>query len=126
MNLPASISLTIAVAALLSSPGWANATACTNGSLSRSIDIVYSDPGHPVPCEVIYDKSAEGAGQHSLWRADSEAGYCEAQAAAFVAKLSGFGWSCDTSTSAPELPDEQPQPADELLGESAASPADTD
>jgi hypothetical protein len=126
MNRGPSISLVIGIAVMISSPVWANATQCSNGGLTRSIEIVYSDPGHPVPCEVIYDKSAEGAGQHSLWRADSEAGYCEARAAAFVDKLRGFGWTCDAAAGAPAAealpaqagPSDETAVAEELLGES--------
>ena len=29
-----------------------------------------------------------------LWRAEREAGYCEARFGEFVDKLRGFGWSC--------------------------------
>lgn len=90
----------IVVAALISAPAWAQSTQCTNAGLTRGIEVVYSDPGHPTPCEVIYDKSAEGAGQHSLWRAGSEAGYCEVQAAAFIDKLTAWGWTCGASPDA--------------------------
>ena len=73
----------------------ANPTICTFGELSRKIEVVYSDPGQPVPCEVIYDKSAEGAIE-SLWQASNEAGYCEAKAASLIEKLEGTGWDCGT------------------------------
>ena len=92
-----SVSLVICIAALASSQASANTSVCTNGGLTRSIEVVYSDPGQPVPCEVIYDKSAEGGGTHSLWRAGSEAGYCEAQAAAFADRLRGLGWTCGST-----------------------------
>ncbi|MCZ6709549.1 MAG: hypothetical protein O7B25_04220 [Gammaproteobacteria bacterium] len=135
----------IAIAALISAQAWGQATQCTNGILTRGIEVVYSDPGQPTPCEVIYDKSTEGAGQHSLWRAGSEAGYCEARAAAFVDKLADLGWACGpapdaapgasdvieaiTAPAAGEEPAVGEQPAagdgpvestDELLGESPA------
>lgn len=115
-RLPTPIRVAIAGAALLAAPAWADAVRCTNGSLTRSIEVVYSNPGQPVPCEVIYDKSAEGAGQHSLWRAGSEAGYCEAQAAAFVDKLRSAGWTCDGTDAAPaaDAPADAPM---EMLGE---------
>ena len=71
----------------------ANPVTCTYGDLSRKIEVVYSDPGQPVPCEVIYDKSAEGTIE-TLWRASNEAGYCEAQAAGLADTLSGMGWQC--------------------------------
>ena len=72
----------------------ANPVACTNGEFSRTIEVVYSDPGQSVPCEVIYNKSAEGSIE-TLWRADNESGYCEARAADLVEKLKGLGWECD-------------------------------
>jgi hypothetical protein len=119
----------IAIAALVSAPAWGQSTQCTNAGLTRDIEVVYSDPGHPTPCEVIYDKSAEGAGQHSLWRAGSEAGYCEAQAAAFIDKLTALGWACGPSADAAPAAGKEPtangepaamkpEPAQEQLGES--------
>jgi hypothetical protein len=78
----------------------ANPVTCSYGDLSRKIEVVYSNPGQPVPCEVIYDKSAEGT-METLWRANNEAGYCEAQAAGLIEKLQGMGWRCDA-----ELPAE--------------------
>ena len=79
----------------------ANPISCTYGDLSRKIEVVYSDPGQSVPCEVIYDKSAEGTIE-TLWRANNEAGYCEARAAGLADKLSGMGWQCtsDADTAA--------------------------
>lgn len=74
-------------------PVQANPLLCTYGDLSRRIEVVYPDPGAPLPCEVIYDKSGEGRIE-TLWRADNEAGYCEARAAGLAEKLAGMGWSC--------------------------------
>ena len=79
----------------------ANPVTCSYGDLSRKIEVVYSDPGQPVPCEVIYDKSAEGSIE-TLWRANNEAGYCEAQASGLIDKLAGQGWRCEKSTGAEE------------------------
>ena len=73
----------------------ANPVTCRYGELSRKIEVVYSNPGQPVPCEVIYDKTAEGTIE-TLWRANNEAGYCEAQAAGLIEELQGMGWRCDT------------------------------
>lgn len=78
-------------------PAIADPIQCTQGSLVRSVEVVYEVPDHSVPCEVIYDKTREGAGIHSLWRASSEAGYCEAKAAAFVDKLGAMGWDCSAA-----------------------------
>ncbi len=30
----------------------------------------------------------------TLWRAENQAGFCEAQAEKFIAKLQDLGWSC--------------------------------
>lgn len=85
----------------------ANPVVCTFGDLERTIEVVYSDPGQPVPCEVIYDKSGEGSIE-TLWRANAEANYCEAQAAGLIERLTGFGWSCETPTTDPG-PTEAPE-----------------
>ncbi|TNF88514.1 MAG: hypothetical protein EP301_04760 [Gammaproteobacteria bacterium] len=84
---------TALIFATIAGQAMANPVACTYGDLSRKIEVVYSNPGQPVPCEVIYDKSAEGTIE-TLWRASNEAGYCEAQAAELADKLSGMGWQC--------------------------------
>ncbi len=85
---------TALVTAVLTNQVLANPVTCSYGDLSRTIEVVYSDPGQPVPCEVIYDKSAEGTIE-TLWQANNEAGFCEAQARALAAKLSGMGWQCE-------------------------------
>jgi hypothetical protein len=108
--------LTLLTTALLTTLVGAQALAapvvCTQGNMTRSIEVVYSDPGQAVPCEVLYDKSSEGA-QSTPWRATNESGYCEAKAAQLVAKLEGLGWTCATQ-SAPEsaAPASEEPPAD--------------
>ncbi|MDH3643957.1 MAG: hypothetical protein OES38_17765 [Gammaproteobacteria bacterium] len=127
------LALALAVTGSFSASTWANSTACSNGGVSRSIEVVYSDPGQPVPCEVIYDKSAEGGGQHSLWRANDEAGYCESRAAALADKLRGLGWTCGGAAApaaaepepaaveeAPAAIEEAPAAIEEMLGEPGA------
>ena len=74
-------------------PAW-SATECTQGALTRTISVVYSDPGQPVPCEVLYEKPTEQQTM-TLWRAANEAGYCEARAAEFVEKLISLDWQCE-------------------------------
>lgn len=71
----------------------ANPVRCEQGELERGIEVVYAEPGQPLPCEVIYDKSAEGS-MESLWRADHEAGFCEARAQSLISKLESLGWIC--------------------------------
>ena len=88
----------------LSVPALANPLICTYGDLTRRIEVVYVDPGAPVPCEVIYDKSAEGSIE-TLWRANNEAGYCEDRAAALAEKLSGMGWHCSADAGNEADPD---------------------
>ena len=78
---------------------------CTLNSLVRSVDVVYSEPGQPLPCDVIYRKHEEATGK-SLWRAVNEADYCETKAAAFVEKLQSMGWQCAQAT-ADESPETQ-------------------
>ena len=73
-------------------PAW-SVTECSQGELTRTVAVVYADPGQPVPCEVLYEKPAEQQAM-TLWRAQNEAGYCEARAAEFVEKLVGLGWQC--------------------------------
>lgn len=86
-------------ALLFSAQTAANPMTCEYGDLSRKIEVVYSDPGQAVPCEVIYDKSAEGS-MESLWQASHESGYCEAKAEDLIEKLQGMGWTC--TDAAPE------------------------
>lgn len=69
-------------------------TTCTNGPDERVISVVYLDPGYQVPCEVHYQK--EGVTK-TLWSAQSEVGYCEERAAAFVEKQRGWGWDCKSA-----------------------------
>ena len=70
---------------------------CTYGELTRRV-VVMSEPGVSVPCEVQYFKDSEAPGESQvLWRASSQEGYCEAQAAEFAAKLEDWGWRCDST-----------------------------
>ena len=81
----------------------ANPISCTQGELSRTVEIIYTEPGQPVPCEVIYAKPAAGTIE-LLWQAMNEAGYCEQQTAGLIEKLQGSGWRC--SKQADEAPEE--------------------
>ena len=93
-------------------------------SLERTVELRYENPGEAVPCEVRYAKPTEGWGEQVLWRAEHEAGYCEARFDDFVNKLEGFGWSCGEP--ADETPDTgTDDDADEGEPESVpAEPAD--
>jgi hypothetical protein len=103
---------TILTGLLLAASGltFANPVTCTDGDLSRQIEVVYSDPGQPVPCEVIYDKSGEGSIE-TLWRANTEAGYCESNAEGLVAKLIDSGWDCESRGATAEPMTEPEAPA---------------
>ena len=68
---------------------------CNKDDLNRVVTIVYSEPGQPTPCEVLYEKPSEGESM-TLWRAQNQVGYCEARAAEFIEKLVELGWSCSS------------------------------
>jgi len=69
---------------------------CMNGADERKISVVYTEPGHTVPCEVVYEKSS---GMQTLWRADNQEGYCEEKAKAFAEKQATWGYQCDVDAS---------------------------
>lgn len=89
----ASVTLWAMLSTLLAAAAAAAPVICTRGELSRSVEVVYSDPGRAIPCEVLYDKPTEGS-QTTPWRASSEAGYCEAKARELVETLESLGWDC--------------------------------
>jgi len=76
----------------------AKSVTCTMASLERTVELRYETPGDAVPCEVRYAKPTEGIDEQVLWRAEREAGYCEARFGEFLDKLRGFGWSCGAAT----------------------------
>lgn len=96
---------------------------CTMGDLTRRVEIARSS-GSPVPCEVLYFKDTEAPGQRQvLWSAANEAGYCEAQAQGFVAKLEGLGWECQSTPGSP-APVAAAPPAAPAAPAAPAEPAD--
>ncbi len=120
-----SILLKFAVTLLVCTPALAiaNPTQCTNGNLHRTVEVVYSDPGQPVPCEVLYNKPNAGT-QESLWQANNEAGYCEDRAREFVGKLEGMGWTCSAATMETTT-DAQTGESEELIGEESEPAVDS-
>jgi hypothetical protein len=82
------------IASIAAGAAFAAPTECTFGDLTRTVEVVYAEPGQPAPCEVLYHKPSEGGERASLWQAQHEAGYCEARAADLVDKLTGMGWTC--------------------------------
>lgn len=91
---------------------------CNYDDLVRRLAIVY-EPGRAVPCEVHYYKDVEMPGEREvLWRAQNEAGYCEARVEELVARLESQGWSCaagdPASAADPDTDDaEEEAPADD-------------
>jgi len=83
----------ILTALIASGAASANPVSCEQDGVIRRIEVVYAEPGQAVPCEVVYDKSAEGSIE-TVWRSNFEAGYCEARATELIDKLSGMGWLC--------------------------------
>ncbi|RRJ82753.1 hypothetical protein D0544_12930 [Aestuariirhabdus litorea] len=69
---------------------------CTQAGMERIISVVYQSPEESVPCEVVYQKDGE---VQKLWNADSEQGYCERNAEAFVDRQRGWGWECNLTGS---------------------------
>ena len=77
---------------------------CTFGDLERRVEILH-ETAASVPCDVHYYKDTEAPGeQQVLWSATQEAGYCEARAEEFIAKLEGWGWNCGQAQTAPSEP----------------------
>ena len=134
MRLPTLLTaLFFTASVMLSSPASA-ATVCMLEQVYRTVDVVYSNPGQPLPCEVVYQKHGKLS---TLWRADNEAGYCEKRAADFVAKLQALGWECSSQEAEQEAEQEgeedqsatgedemnSPQAADRVAEEAANSSA---
>lgn len=68
---------------------------CTQAGEERIISVVYAEPGQALPCDVTYERGGE---VETLWRAQNEPGYCEAQASDFVAQQVAWGWDCSRDT----------------------------
>jgi hypothetical protein len=86
--------LVLLVAVVAAPLAWAEPTQCSRGALTRSVEVVYSNPPAQTPCEVIYSKPDEGGTRASLWSAQTEPGYCEVRAEGLIDKLEGLGWTC--------------------------------
>ena len=89
------LSSMLVLAAAIGLNNTAYGAQCTKDDLNRVVSTVYSEPGQPTPCEVLYEKPSEGESM-TLWRAQNQAGYCEARAAEFIEKLAELGWSCSS------------------------------
>jgi hypothetical protein len=100
-------------AILLTVPAVASADdyRCTQGEMVRRVEIMY-EPGLAVPCEVHYFKDTEAPGTREvLWRAQNEAGYCEARTEELIAMLKSYGWECTSGTTDELLDDVGDEPA---------------
>lgn len=64
---------------------------CENGDQVRTISVIYDNAETDTICEVTYEKST---GVQTLWTANSDRDYCMNQAAAFIEKQEGWGWTC--------------------------------
>lgn len=111
----------------------AKSVTCTMASLERTVELRYETPGDAVPCEVRYAKPTEGIDEQVLWRAEREAGYCEARFGEFLDKLRGFGWSCGAATTDATddwtddvAPEGEPEAAEEAADEPASDTEDSD
>ena len=75
-------------------------TTCKKATSIREIDIVYSEPGYKLPCEVTYKKN-ESPEIKILWRAQNQPGYCEQKAKEFIETFETQGWICKSKSDAP-------------------------
>ena len=112
--------LVVLLLTVVVSAAWAEPNVCTLDSLTRKVEVVYSNPPAQVPCEVIYSKPDEGGTQTSLWNAQVEPGYCEVKAEGLVDQLEGLGWSC-TGPSAPATGAEATEAAEDAASADAGS-----
>ena len=64
---------------------------CKHGEVVRTVEVVYSNPGEQVPCEVVYTRTT---GARALWSAENQVGYCESKAEAFINKHQREGFTC--------------------------------
>ncbi len=100
MNQPTVRLAAIAAIATLTTALWLPAeaaTRCEHGDLVRTIEVIYDQPGQAVPCEVLYDKPDEGE-RETPWRAEHEAGFCEARAEDLISRLQSMGWECEAES----------------------------
>lgn len=72
---------------------------CKMGNAERVIEVVYASTDKPVPCTVSYTKDGNA---QTLWSYESTEGQCEAKAAEFAEKQSGWGFSCTSESNGNE------------------------
>jgi len=125
MSSRSTIAFVAAVMPCLSYAQGALSYECTFGSLQRRIEIL-TEPGVSVPCEVHYYKDNEAPGERQvLWSAASELGYCERRTEEFIAKLEGWGWTCEEADdSVPVQEHDMPAEGSEPDDTETLAPAD--
>ena len=74
-------------------------TTCKKATSIREIDIVYSEPGFKLPCDVTYKKN-ESPEIKILWRAQNQPGYCEQKAKEYIETFESLGWVCNSESGA--------------------------
>lgn len=81
---------------------------CERDSVVRNVSVVATPDGANA-CEVHYERASEGAPPQLLWHAQSDPGYCSAQASALVGRLQQAGWSCGPGTQSAALMPAEPK-----------------
>lgn len=78
----------------------ADSWTCTQGNMTRNVDVFYADNASRLPCRVYYSKPGESVMPRLLWNASSQLDYCQSKANAFVTRLESWGWRCKVSVEA--------------------------
>ena len=71
----------------------ANPFTCTQGELTRKVEVVYDTAGEKVPCRVAYTRDQEAT--KDLWNAQTEEGFCESKAAIMNQRFTNAGYTCE-------------------------------
>ena len=126
MNHKVLLPFSILVLPTLALAQGATSYTCTMDGQQRRV-VILTEPGVTVPCEVQYHKDTEAPGEvEVLWRAATQADYCQTKADEFVAKLGNLGWNCTDSDASVSEAAEADAPADDAATDDTAAlePAD--
>jgi hypothetical protein len=93
MNLLKPTLAVLAAAVLTPLSAAAESWSCRQDNDVREVHVVQTTEA-PAPCQVVYKKLTEGFEDQVLWNAQFDGAYCTEQAAGFVTKLEGWGWTC--------------------------------
>lgn len=95
----------VAVTSLLMVSGavLADAQVCKMGDMVRKVEVVHADGDSSKPCDVEYTKVTEmpDAPAAKLWHFEVNVDQCTVKADELLAKLQGWGWTCEASASEP-------------------------